>query len=253
MTSTINVDCTILLALISDISHLSRQQLSSNPVGASQTHHKAIMYQIESEESAPMLYNELYPLLVGRDLQCTSHAAQQMREIVEIMATASERRRAKVLLGEDGYTDQPASAEAFGHASLHYVPDGLRLPMKVIDVDVVQILSTERGSAMDFHEAFPASVAAQAKNTLHLNLVNSSVFLYGWAHQITTLTSNRTVAIGLMKAFNDILDSDEFQGQGHDAEPVAPVMHVCKTARSLIGETKLTWVRGRRGRGLVLK
>ncbi|OCT45013.1 hypothetical protein CLCR_05751 [Cladophialophora carrionii] len=243
LTPTINVDCTILLALISDISHLSRHQLRSDAIGQSQPYHRAIMSQIEAEESAPILPSEIYPLFADRNLECTSHAAQRMREIVGIMATSSERRRAEVLLGEGQYKDQPASAlwQAFGEQSLHHIPQDLRFPVRVFDIDVREVVSSGRDlMAVDarFCQAFPASIAARAKDSLHLTPINASVFLYGWARQITTVTSNRTVASGLLRAINEILDADERQGSGSDGEFVGPLIHICETARSLIGKAK---------------
>ncbi|EXJ55782.1 hypothetical protein A1O7_08712 [Cladophialophora yegresii CBS 114405] len=243
LTPTINVDCTILLALISDISHLSRHQLCADAIGKSPHYHRAIMNQIEAEESASILPSEIYPLFADRNLECTSHAAQRMREIVEIMATSSERRRAEVLLGEGQYKDQPASGlrQAFGEHSLHHVPQDLRLPVRVIDMDVHEVLSSGRDlMAVDarFCHAFPASIATRAKDSLHLTPINASVFLYGWVRQITTITSNRAVASGLLKAINEILDVDERQCSGFDGEFVGPLIHICDTARSLIGKAK---------------
>ncbi|ETI21340.1 hypothetical protein G647_07686 [Cladophialophora carrionii CBS 160.54] len=259
LTPTINVDCTILLALVSDISHLSRDQLRSDAIGKSQPYHRksqpyhrksqpyhrAIMSQIEAEESAPILPSEIYPLFANRNLECTSHAAQRMREIVGIMATSSERKRAEVLLGEGHYKDQPASAlrQAFGEQSLHHIPQDLRLPVRVIDIDIDghEVVSSGRDlMAVDarFCQAFPASIAARAKDSLHLTPINASSFLYGWARQITTVTSNRAVASGLLRAINEILDADERQGSGSDAEFVGPLIYTCETARSLIGKAK---------------
>jgi hypothetical protein len=243
LTPTINVDCTILLALISDISHLSRQQLRSDPIGKSQTYHRAIMSQIEAEQSASVLSSEIYPLFAGRNLECTSHAALRMREIVMIMATSSERRRAEVLLGEGQYKDQPASVlrQAFGEQSIHPIPQDLRFPVKVIDFDVREVLSPGQDlTAMDarFCRAFPSSIAARAKDSLDLTPINASVFFYGWVRRITTVTSNRTVASALLKATDEILDADERQGRGCDVEFVGPLIYSCETARSLIGKAK---------------
>ncbi|KIW64344.1 hypothetical protein PV04_09286 [Phialophora macrospora] len=243
LTPTVNVDCTILLALISDISHLSRHQLWSDPTSKSQTYHRAIMNQIEAEESASILSSEIYPLLAGRDLQCTSHAALRMREIVRIMATSSERRRAEVLLGEGQYKNQPASVlrRAFGEQSMHHIPQDLRIPVKIIDFDVHEVLSYGRDlMAMDarFCGAFPSSIAARAKDSLHLTPINASVFFYGWVRQITTVTSNRTVASALLKAINEILDADERQARDCDVEFVGPLVYNCENARSLIGKAK---------------
>lgn len=79
-----------------DISHLHSKNI---PPSLSGGYHVAIIRQIEAEETSPLLKSELFPLLVGRELQCTSHAARRMREIVQTMGTATEKARADILLG----------------------------------------------------------------------------------------------------------------------------------------------------------
>ena len=245
-TPTINIDCTILLALISDISHLSRPELSTDPTSNSQTYQKAIMNQIEAEVAAPMLPGEIYPLLDGRDLHCTTHAAQRMRQIVEIMATPSERRRADILLGEGIFKDQSSMElrQAFAVQSHHCIPDDLRFPVQVIALDVGDLLSSI-SSLSKMASEFPTTVAARVMKSLNLTPINASVFFYGWAYQMTTVTSNRTVASGLSRAINDILDLDEREGGPVDERPtgtgarfVAPLIYTCETARSLVGKAK---------------
>lgn len=240
LTSTINIDCTILLALASDISHLSRHQLSSDPIGKSQTYHRAIMNQIGSEEATPILPGELYPILTGRSLQCTSHAAQRMREIVDCMGTASEKMRADILLGDGMYKDQPSWVlrRALGEQSMHGIPEDLQLPVKVITFDVEALLSSGSDLSVEAVARFPVDMAAHVRAKLDLTPINASVFLYGWACQYTTLTSNRTIATGLVKAINDMLDSQESE-MGHESDFIAPLVYTCETARSLIGKVKL--------------
>lgn len=243
LTSTLNIDCTILLALVSDISHLSREQLSPIPNPKGYHGYKAIMTQIADEERAPILRDDLYPLLVGRTLECTSHAAQRMREIVETMGTTTERKRADVLLGEGQYQDQTVSnlQHAFRETSVHSVPDTIQFPVRVVVVNVEELLSSEGDMATTsahFCRGFPSSVAAKAKDSVRLSAINASVLLYGWKRQTTTLTSNRAIVSGLMKAINNILDSDERQGHKYDADFVGPLIHISEPARSLMGKTK---------------
>ncbi|KIY03767.1 uncharacterized protein Z520_00458 [Fonsecaea multimorphosa CBS 102226] len=245
LTSTINIDCTILLALISDISHFPRQQLLSASVHKSETYHKAIVNQIESEISSPMLPDNIYLLLAARDLECTPHAAQRMREIVHCMGTPSELSRAEILLGEGQHRDQSPSTlrQAFSKLSMHAVPTEIRFPVKVIDFDVNELFDPNSASvalAIESSRPFPTSVAARVKDRSRLTPINASVFFYGWVSQIVTLTSNRAVATELFKTINDILDCDDGQEQGHqgDAEFPGPLILCCETARSLIGKTK---------------
>jgi hypothetical protein len=244
LTKTINMDCTLLLALISDISHFSREQLAALPFSISEGgYHKAIRTQIEAEETSPMLPVEVYPLLAGRDLLCTSHAAQRMREIVQTMATPSEATRADIFLGEGVYEGQPVEdlQRALASCSRHCVPIRLRLPVAVIEVDLQGFCCSPPPGPEDATVApnFPAAVALRAKDAAHLTPINTSVFLYGWMCRLTTFTSNRAVASAFLRAINEILDSDEGGGAGHDgAEFLGPLIHVCETARSLVGKTK---------------
>ena len=68
LTQTLNIDCTILLALISDISHFYRAELPPCPTSQSGHYQKAILQQVEAEERSPLLPIELYPALGGHDL-----------------------------------------------------------------------------------------------------------------------------------------------------------------------------------------
>ena len=243
LTPTINVDCTFLLALISDISHLARDRLMLDSTSTAQTYHKAIISQIEAEKSTPMLAGETYPLFAGRVLECTSHAAQRMREIVQCMGTPSERRRADILLGESQYKGQASSSlrQAFGRESIHAVPNDLRLPVKVVDFEAQELTWTGFSTGTPHGQplgAFSASIAVHARDILNLSHINASVFLYGWSCQITTFTSNRVVAAGLVKTINDLLDLEELQGNATAAEFIGPLIYTCETARSLIGKAK---------------
>ena len=71
LTHTLNIDCTILLALISDISHFYRAELPPCPTSQSGHYQKAILQQVEAEEISPLLPMQLYPALGGHDLVST--------------------------------------------------------------------------------------------------------------------------------------------------------------------------------------
>ncbi|KAL6238564.1 hypothetical protein BDW75DRAFT_246983 [Aspergillus navahoensis] len=96
-TSTLNVDCTLLLAIVSDLSHCKN-------IAPSPQHHKAINRQIEIERERPLLPAELWPAMESHQLLCTSEAAKRMREIVETIGTETERKRMTIVMG-----DQPFS------------------------------------------------------------------------------------------------------------------------------------------------
>ena len=230
LTSRLNIDCTILLALISDISHLSRTNLPPSPnTHAGGTYHAAILHQIATEEHSPLLPGELYPLLDNRALECTDAAATRMREIVQTMGTKAEKTRAVILLGEGAYdgVNHKSLRASLAKESEYLVPEGLRLPIRVISFvadDAVghdnSSVTNELGSTRP--DATPASAMKTkrvAKRLLQtfpggLSAINSSVFLYGWLKGIVTVTSNRAVAAGVERRVGEILD--EFERDGTD-------------------------------------
>lgn len=270
LTSSLNLDCTILLAIISDISHLEKHQISPMSHSLHTTYHTAIMRQIESEVSEPMLPNEIYPLLARRSLHCTTHAAQRMREIVQCMGTTSERSRADIVLGEGIQANQDCGQlrMALSRESTHVTPEDLLLPITVVEVNMNEYCdpnhhsdtyprsthSPSRASPL----SFPAFIAQKSALKMKLSPINASVFLYGWMQQMTTVTSNRAVAMGFIKTINDVLDEDEQdvqdvkrsqvanQSRETEAQPekengdgfAGPEIYICETARSLIGKAK---------------
>lgn len=68
---TLNIDCTILLALVSDLSHAA--------VSKESWFHKGLQRQVEVEGEEKLLPSLLYPVLDGRQLFCTREAAQRMQ------------------------------------------------------------------------------------------------------------------------------------------------------------------------------
>lgn len=215
LTPTINIDCTILLALISDISHIPRPDLPPAPANYSGTYHTAILKQIASEEDTPLLSHEIYPILSGRSLVCTSLAAQRMREIVTTMGTPSEEARAGILLGEGAYTGVCAAElrSAWDEISTHNTPDDIALPLKVQEyISPFTTATAATATADDGDDAathFPAAIAKRLAASLNLSAINASVFMYGWQRDVVTLTSNRVVAGQIEKGLNWILDEEE--------------------------------------------
>ena len=224
LSSTLNIDCTILLALISDISHLPHTQLPPSPTRSGH-YHKAILKQIESEEQAPLLPTEIYPALAGRDLVCTDLAAQRMLEIVNTMGTQSERIRADIILGEGDATNTSSTelTSRWRKNSAHETPDDIRLPIKV---------ETTCSTALHL-----SSIAKSLTSHIKLSPINASVFLYGWHNDVVTITSNRVVANQIEKGLNEILNQEEAAGREvKDFE--GPKMWVCESARSLVGKER---------------
>lgn len=229
LTNILNIDCTILLALISDLSH-------SPKTPHSPSHHKAITRQIELETRDHLLPEYLYPALVGRDMVCTAEAATRMREIVEQIGTETERIRAKLLLNDEDTRSMDASYSCsnqqllslFAAQSEYPVPPDLRLPITIKSASTTELL-----------QQLPPIAQKVAEE---LSAINRSVFLYGWAKGITTMSSNRAVS----KVVEGIVSSEltkhhELEGGLEKVrEPVAgPEVWICGTARSLVGKEKM--------------
>ncbi|EED22108.1 conserved hypothetical protein [Talaromyces stipitatus ATCC 10500] len=214
-THVINVDCTLLLALVSDLSHVQNIEPSPN-------FHRAIIRQIEVEDELPLLTTELWPAVVGRQLVCTQEAAKRMKEIVYTIGTETERKRTAILLGEGDMEglDKDTLLGELRKLSDHSVPEKLILPMKVVDAHA------EIGAAMKQNK-FPPVIS---KVTEILTDINYSVFLYGWASDIVTISSNKTVVRQIEATIED--------NRGYDNTLEGPKIWICDTARSLIGKEK---------------
>ncbi|KAL8989562.1 MAG: hypothetical protein Q9177_001574 [Variospora cf. flavescens] len=174
LTPTLNIDCTILLALVSDLSHCATDPQP--------WFHRAISRQIESERQEQLLPTTLWPAMAGRDLICTEEAARRMYEIVDTIGTESERKRTDLLILALGQTQQQppdALRHAFARLSNYPIPSNWNLPIKVVP-SVATAISNLPPAAQKVKES--------------LTSINQSVFLYGWTKGWTTLTSNRTVA-----------------------------------------------------------
>ncbi|KAF7720266.1 Uncharacterized protein PECH_003383 [Penicillium ucsense] len=214
-TETLNVDCTLLLALVSDLSHAKEIELSPS-------FHRAILRQIEVEKQQPLLPTELWPAMGGHELICTIEAALRMREIVQLIGTETEKERTKIMMGDAPYThiDRVSAIEKFQALSDWQVPANWKIPIKVVD-------------------AQPAITAAEIEGTLPslakqvaegLSDINHSVFMYGWATGMTTISSNRTI--------DKQIEATVEKNRGTDETLEGPMVWICDTARSLAGKEK---------------
>lgn len=229
LTPTLNIDCTILLALISDLSH-------SPKIPHSPSHHKAITRQIELEARDHLLPECLYPALVGKDMVCTAEAATRMREIVEQIGTETERIRAKLLLKSDDAGNLYASTSSsnqsilslFAAQSEYPLPPSLRLPITIESISTTELL-----------QHLPPIAQKVAEE---LSPINRSVFLYGWAKGITTMSSNRAVSKVVEGIVSEELTKHDELERGLEKgkeSVIGPDVWICGTARSLVGKEKM--------------
>lgn len=201
LSETLNIDCTILLAIISDISHSEVPMQDWFP--------RAVKAQIKAEAEDRLLSTQLYPTMDSHPMVCTTEAAVQMKEIVATIGTDTEKARAQILLGEDEEKPSDELLKEWRQLSEYQVPEGLQLPIKVVKREA---------------EGARLPPVAEAVAT-QLSPINKSVFLYGWATGFTTLSSNRTVA----KQIEHIIAE-----KGTDEADVGPSIWLCGEARSLV-------------------
>jgi len=205
----VNIDCTILLALVSDLSH--------SPIEVEAWHHRAVRRQIEMEKDDQLLPKSLWPACGSRKLVCTREAAQRMHEIVDLIGTDSEKKRRDFLMDRDGTDELTSEQRVAGlqELSTHKIPTELKLPIHVVEVTIPDMECRIGPLAVEVAKA--------------LSIINQSVFLYGWSTGRTTISSNRTVA----KEIETIVEAH----RADDADK-GPDIWLCPTARSLVGKEK---------------
>lgn len=203
-TDTINVDCTILLAFVSDLSH--------GRVEPADWHNRTLAKQIETELTELLLPTSLWPTCGSRKLVCTKEAALRMREIVDIIGTPAEKKRTSLLF--DTTLIKSELMSQFQELSAYPIPSTWSLPIKIVDDDQATILSSLPPIA--------------AKVMEELTPINKSVFGYGWASGLTTISSNGIVAKQIEWTIEEHREGDE----------MGPDVWLSAASRSLVGKEK---------------
>ena len=205
LSETLNMDCTILLALISDISHKHCPILEWYPT--------EVCAQIIEEEKEKLLPTHLYPAIAAHPMVCTQEAAEQMLLIVNTLATDTEKVRANILLAQDEYQNSSPTQlmQAWESLSDHAVPEGFTLPIRIVP------------SQLDSYKL--PKVADQIGR--ELSPLNKAIFFYGWAEGLTTLSSNRARARQIDTIINE---------HGLEDGEAGPHIWLCGESRSLIAK-----------------
>lgn len=228
LTETVNVDCTILLALVSDLSHYDTKQILREAEARTPGRmlKSVIIQQMEREVEEQLLQAVLYPLLRGHDLVCTKEAAVRMREVVSTIGTAAEKERTAILMGDLNLTTQEQLREKLSALSTYTAPAQLSLPIKTVQAEIS--LSRLPHVAEKVVDHFSKTDTSS---------VTRSVFLYGWQENITTISSNRVVA----KAIEGVIHEQ-------DTDDGGPDVYLVSTARSLVGKEKRGTAKGTEGK-----
>lgn len=214
-TPTLNVDCTLLLAIVSDVSYFKK-------IPPSPSLHRAILRQLEVESQRPLLATELWPAMGAHELVCTGEASRRMRDIVDVIGTETERKRAEIVMADPPFNDRDSQAliQDLQELSDYEIPPHWKLPIRIVDATPIIDAAKNKGQL--------PPVADQVSEIL--SDINYSVFLFGWATGMTTLSSNRTVV-------KQIEATVEKQRNG-DEDLEGPQIWVCDTARSLVGKER---------------
>ncbi|KHN99327.1 uncharacterized protein MAM_03025 [Metarhizium album ARSEF 1941] len=189
LTDTLNLDHTILIDLISDITHF---RLEPEPWQEETTR-----AQIEEERRHDgAMVKALYPFIENRTLVCTPEAAEHFHQVLATVGTSSEKERGNLIVpfGKAHRGDSESESEAairsrFEKLSTHALPSTVQIPIKVIDECWTwpEIEQAASGSSR-----LPAMAVDVAR---HSGFKSSklSIFMYGWASGNVTLTSNKEV------------------------------------------------------------
>ncbi|KAF5666361.1 hypothetical protein FHETE_6245 [Fusarium heterosporum] len=185
LTSTINLDHTILIDLISDLTHL---KLKPQPWQSRTTR-----AQIDEENAhqGGLMARVLYPVLVNRKLVCTREAAEHFHDVLRTVGTKTERERGRLLVpsGSDAQETSPdLLRERFQELTVYPLPSNVQVPITVID---------ETWCMQDITDAISKGTLPQVAHDVALSSAfkssKLSIFMYGWAAGLTTVTSNKEV------------------------------------------------------------
>lgn len=192
LTDTLNLEHTVLVDLISDLTHL---RLVPQPWQSRTTR-----AQIEEENASSdgVMAPTLYPLLRGRRLVCTREAASHFHEMLTTVGTARERARGRLLVPL--YDEERAeSAETlrarFNELSERPLPEDVQFPVDILwkdehwDEELVRRL-VEEGE--EGQERLPAVALDIVRRGL-LRSSKLSTYMYGWRCGVVTLTSNKEI------------------------------------------------------------
>jgi hypothetical protein len=207
LSDTLNIDCTILLALVSDISHRPCPILDWYP--------GEVRAQIKEEAEEMLLPTHLYPAIEAHSMVTTAEAAEQMDVIVQTLATDDEKVRADILLGQGEHEGKSREelVQAWSLLSDHQSPPGFNLPIRVVPSNIDSSIHKLPDVAN--------------KLAIELGALNKAIFLYGWAQGLTTLSANRGRARQIETIINEVGLKEDEEG---------PHIWLCGESRSLIAK-----------------
>lgn len=186
LTPTINVDHTILIDLISDITHT---RLEPQPWQAPTTR-----AQIEDEQRHEdgLMASTVYPVLAGRRLLCTREAAIHFHDVLRTVGTVTECRRGRLLVPWDDHTRSMAAEEIraeFVKLSTHPPPADVQVPITIQDTHWDEPSSVPTA----VEEGWLPPVALDVARCGNFGSSKLSIYMQGWASGDVTVTSNKEI------------------------------------------------------------
>ncbi|KAK3936519.1 hypothetical protein QBC46DRAFT_321372 [Diplogelasinospora grovesii] len=250
LTSTLNIDTTILINLASDISH-TRVEIQEwhKPLIIQQIHSELSEEEEEGGGGGGTLHKKLYPALVGRRLVVTRPAAAQFLGIVRQIGSETENQRARLIL--DTNTDltgdmiKSEGAAAGGWSgkrgdelrrglqqlSIYPVPGDLHLPIQVIDTSTTDTTASEGSPGVGDEEREMERMSSVLRQ---LTRLNREVFLFGWRSGYTTVTGNNEAVKTIIRAIEDRSKRNKNKGEEGVVMMQGPTVWVYPYMRALI-------------------
>lgn len=193
LTETVNLDPSALVALVTDLHHgpvplqpESQQRIITQSILDHETENNHEL--VSRQDILPIV---VYPALRGRKLVCTESAAAYFRKLIGAISTHSEEVRASLILprSESPIQSQPDDSfirlQTLQTWSTIPVPADLHLPVRIVPditlADIPPLISSHKLPPM-------------AHGVAHdLSPLNRSVYCYGWANGMSTVTGHRGI------------------------------------------------------------
>lgn len=233
LTDTLNLEHTVLVDLISDLTHL---RLAPQP-----WHSRTTRAQIVEENAHPdgVMAVLLYPLLQGRRLVCTHEAAEHFHEMLTTVGTATERERGRLLVPYYT-TERRATASAlrarFDSLSERPPPADVQFPVEILPAD--EQWDVERVRCLVEDEQALPPVALEIVRRGLLKSSKLSTYMHGWREGIVTVTSNKEIRAHMKTWVEAGRRADDERG---------PQIYCVEVTRNLLAKSAMSppgWVFG---------
>lgn len=188
LTPTLNIDHTVLVDLISDLTHY---RLTPQP-----WQEKTTRAQIDSENEHAdgLMMRTLTPILAGRSLLCTREAAEHFHDMLTTVGTRSERLRGQLLVPlhePEASLGDATLRQMFEQLSVRHISKDIQIPIRILPAsETWDRPSVDRAVDQGTLPPVARSVAARSDQLKSSKL---SIYMYGWNSGCVTVTSNKEI------------------------------------------------------------